>query len=224
MSHPYGTLTDINIFKKFIEIIKKHSIKTFFETGTHGGITSKIMSHYVNNIITVDRYKFPTAEARLENITNVHFINEDSSIALADTLKWKSRSTTKDKILFFLDAHTSNHSEILKELEVISNYDIKPVIVCHDFYVPNNELLTCDTHQGKNLSLELIKTHLNKIYGNNGYTYEYNKDFDFHNPFVYLDIYDERETPHGDVVKTHQNKEYETAPGVIYIEPKGKVL
>ena len=217
MSHPYGTLTDINIFKKFIELIKKHSIKTFIETGTHAGMTTKIISNYVDNVITIDTTEFPKTNERLKHILNVNLIIGNSSNIMEEILPLADPSP----ILFFLDAHTGEESQILNELDVIYKKKLRPVIVGHDFYIPGNDLknngglFTHDMHNEQKLSYDLIKSHLDKIYGIDGYKYSYSESFDFHNPFVYLDIYDEYETKMGDSI----DERFTTAPGVIYIEP-----
>ena len=209
--HPYSTFTDINVFKKFEELIKKHSIKTIFETGTHGGITSKILSHYVDKVITVDIKQWQRTVDRLSSIGNIDYHIGDS----ADKIK-ELCEDNHQHILFFLDAHTPEESRILDELDEIANKNIKPIIIVHDFKVPHNLFFTNDKHKGEDLSLELIQDKLDKIYGKNGFVHEYSKEFDFHNPFVYLDIDDHWESIFGDFV----DPRHTTAPGVIYIEPK----
>jgi hypothetical protein len=207
MSHPYSTFTDINVFHKFKELIEKHDIKTIFETGTHGGISSKILSHYVDKVVTVDVRRFERASDRLSDISNVYYHIDDSAKAIKDLVK-----DGEQNIIFFLDAHTGETSRILDELDEIAKKNIKPVIVAHDFEVPNNKSFTYD----KPLTLNQVKSNLDKVYGLNGYVYEYSAEFKFHNPFIYLDIYDEWETRHGNYIP----ERHKTAPGVIYIEPK----
>ena len=82
--------------------------------------------------------------------------------------------------------------------------------------IPHSLHYTHDKHNVEAFEYEFKKDKLKKIYDPGGFDYEYSKKFDFHNPFVYLDIDDHWESIFGDFV----DPRHTTAPGVIYIEPK----
>ena len=85
----------------------------------------------------------------------------------------------EENILLFLDSHWYE-LPILKELEVIFFKKIKPVILIHDFFVPDengNSKFGFDTYDGVKLDFNLIKDYIEKIYDNE-YDFHYTSEID----------------------------------------------
>jgi len=160
---------------KIKSVIESYGVKTVIETGTFkGGTTAKFcqMAHLVitfeNNL---EYYK--EASARLSKMDNLIMIRGESQRYLDHVLK--DNILDLGMCLFFLDAHWYDHCPLLDELNIIAENKLRPVIVIHDFKVPGTDL-GFDTYKGKPLEWDYIKDHISKIYGDKGFSYEYNSE------------------------------------------------
>ncbi len=87
----------------------------------------------------------------------------------------------EDNVIIFLDAHGGDYWPILDELKVIREKKIRPFIIIHDFFVPDEKdnskaKFGYDSYNGIKLDLNYIKESLLKIYRNyndNIHTYVY---------------------------------------------------
>ena len=83
-----------------------------------------------------------------------------------------------DRHFFFLDAHWGEHCPLLGELDAIA-YHIspevmrRPCIVIHDFQVPGTDFGFDCMPDGRPFNLELIRGHLDRIYGDWGWRHNY---------------------------------------------------
>jgi hypothetical protein len=104
-----------------------------------------------------------------------------------------------DKFLFFIDSHWDPEPlPLLDELEMISQKGLKPVIIIHDFFVPDENNLPkfgYDKYGEQTLCLDFIAEKLKKIYGS--FEYHYNKEVDSVNSgviFIYpIEIIDDHD-------------------------------
>lgn len=146
---------------EFEKLIKEYGIKTIIETGTYKGDTTLVLADMVENVITVelsDTY-FNENKERFSGIKNIHAVEGNS----VDLLK----SINPTNALVFLDAHWNDYCPLLDELKAISNWTEKPVIVIHDFKVPDHPELGFDSYNGQDYDFGFIAVELLSIYGFN---------------------------------------------------------
>jgi len=160
----------------FKKLIKKHDLKRLFETGTWNGISCGIASEYIDEVHTVEINRDLVRKARDRNRDNPSItVYEGSSPVIMNEVLQDNDTGW----IFFLDAHWHQDWPILEELEVIANKHLKPVIMIHDFYVPNGSggaRFRYDSYDGQDLDYGFIKKSLEKIYGPEGYTYYYSEE------------------------------------------------
>lgn len=160
-----GAFEDSYLRKELINLIKKYKIDTIIETGTYKGWSTNILAQEVKQVITIEINKDFLEEAKINNINNknILFYNGSSDKILEEILP----NLKKKKILFFLDAHWHEYWPILDELTIIEKSGIKPVIIIHDFFVPDesgNAKFGFDRYKEQNLDYNYVKNHIEQIY------------------------------------------------------------
>jgi hypothetical protein len=165
---------DHNIEKEILRLKKAYKLTLAVETGTYLGYTTLWFSKNFEKAISIDIKPNTSLEVKKELIkkNNFKLYAGDSSKHLKTILQG-----INDNMLIYLDAHWYGSWPILDELDQIAEIGIKPVIVIHDFFVPNNKNLGYDTYKGQKLDFEYIKPSVKKIYGNSGYQYYYNSKY-----------------------------------------------
>lgn len=158
-------LSDKFLFEEIIKLKNLYSISTFVETGAHVGGSAKIASDYFKNVITCENneyyYKIAKNETAIKTNIDLLFCN---STDLLNTL-----IESDEFYIIFLDAHAENDFPLKNELNIISKFKVKPIIIIHDFYVPDendNAKFSFDNFSGQNLDLNYIWDDLIAIYGN----------------------------------------------------------
>lgn len=161
---------DTYLKEHFERLVAKHGIKTIIETGTYKGDTTSALAKMADKVVTVEYNKDFLAEAMqsLKDIPNVEVWQGSSEKTLPYILK-----DIQQPVLLFLDAHWYNYNPLLDELKVIAAAGLKPVIVIHDFKVPNHPELKYDTYKGQAYEWSWITEDVKGIYGNN-FTVSYN--------------------------------------------------
>lgn len=152
-----------------------HNIKTIIETGTWDGDTTEALADLVPVVVTIDveAPRQGDAKRRLESLgySNVRFITADSAEGLRLLLSvWPD-----DPCLMFLDAHGhEGKSPLLRELDVIASFGVRPVIAIHDFHNPEHPEYGFDTQWDLGpYKWSMIEKHIERIYGQR-YTVHYN--------------------------------------------------
>lgn len=155
-------------------LVERFDVDHIYETGTfRGGSTLilgrmfpdfKIYTYEINrnNTIIAATICKDNSNICVRNISSVEGLNEDVL-------------PNKSNVLFFLDAHWGNYWPLKDELKVIASKGIYPVIIVHDFFVPNKSggaKFKFDTYKGQPLNLNFIKDGLDSIY-DTGYDYHY---------------------------------------------------
>lgn len=161
-------LSDKFLINEILKIKELYNIKVFIETGTHLGGSALIASNFFDKVITCENheYYYNLSKNAIENSNQknieLHFC---SSIDLLNKLV-----PYNELFIIFLDAHTPGSDyPLLGELELLAKNDIKPIILIHDFYVPDengNAKFGYDSILGRKLDLNYIWEKLIKIYGN----------------------------------------------------------
>lgn len=172
---------------KFASIISEHKIETVIETGTYLGSTTIQLAYMCNNVITIEvnRDHFNQAfkniadkEIAITTLCPNDKLSEQKMVMRMGSselvLKNILPGLKNRKIFFFLDAHWGEYNPLIDELKEIANNQIKPVIAIHDFKVPGHPELGFDTYGDIVYEWDWIKESVEKIYGENGYTIEYN--------------------------------------------------
>lgn len=153
-------------------IVKDHGIKTVIETGTYLGASTKRFAEMVNEVITIELIQENVKKA-IKNCmayANIHFFQGSSDVVLAELLPKREWP----KVLIMCDAHWNSFNPLLKELEAIANNNLRPIIIIHDFKVPDHPELGFDVYGEIVYEWDYIKDHIEKIYGKDGFTIEYN--------------------------------------------------
>lgn len=170
---------DTFVCNEFLRLKKLFDINVAVETGSCLYSTTKWLGENFDNVYTVeinaDFAKYGSHKVLDMNNVNhtvgmssINFIKEVLSEAISDS----------DRCLYFLDAHWGNECPLLGELEGISKIKThqKPVIIIHDFKVPDEPNLGFDDIHGQPFEYGWIKPYLEAIYGLGGYDYYYNND------------------------------------------------
>lgn len=165
---------DSFIEKEFIKLRDKFGLKNCIELGTCLGYTTQWLAKQFQTVRTVEineEFLNLARTNRLNGIGNVQTYLGDSTKRLKEML-----TGFGDDTLIFIDSHWGAVAPAPKELEIIAKKGIKPVIVIHDFKVPNHPELGFDLHDEKPFNYNWLKPYFQKIYGKNGYGYHYNKE------------------------------------------------
>jgi hypothetical protein len=164
---------DLYLEKKFYDIKEKFKITTVIETGTFHGATTIWFSENFEKVYTVECNKtyFEESGNNIGNRSNVIRKLQDSPEFLKEVLPL----IEDHKTLIFLDAHWYTNP-VLSELDAIKNSGKKPIIIIHDFMVPDRPEFGYDVYpdQGIVYNWEWIREKIEDIYGHDEYHKEYN--------------------------------------------------
>jgi hypothetical protein len=153
---------------EFLALRDKFGIKTLVELGSCVfGSTNWFADHF-EKVITVEINEAfrQIGLQRAEGKKNIISYLGDSIQMLPTML-----SECDDKTLIFIDSHWQT-LPLIDELKIIKQSGIKPCIIVHDCFVPNEPYLGYDEYQGVTISLETMKPYLDDIYGS--FSYHYN--------------------------------------------------
>jgi predicted O-methyltransferase YrrM len=175
-----GALEDNFVYQEFKKLINKFNIKKIIETGTYYGWSTVKLAEFGIEVITIesseDNYNIANKNFSKTSFSNIRSLLGDSPDILREIL-----SNGDNDIILFLDAHWYNYWPIHDELRVCIEKKIKPVIIIHDFFVPDengNAKFGFDKYEQQSLDLNYIKSFLNEIYGEDNYEYYYNSKSD----------------------------------------------
>jgi len=175
---------DTFVCEEFLKLKEKFNIKTAIETGSCLYSTTKWLGNNFGSVLTaeVNEEFAKWGKYKIEEMPNVCAFISDSveflkSISNADENYLGLTDFSLNNAIFFLDAHWGDFCPLLNELQEISNkVFVNPIIVIHDFKVPNEPTLGYDSIHGQPFEFEWIKPSLEAIYGVDGYEYYYNSD------------------------------------------------
>ena len=162
---------DNHLADEIKRLCEANKIDLIIETGTYLGATTKRLAELAETYtVELNDTFFMRAKTNIGNNPKVkQFLGNTVDFLKAELPKLKDK-----KILFFLDAHFYNvPCPLLDELKVIAQNEIKPVIVIHDFKVPERPEFGFDSYNNQPFEWEWIKNSIEKIYGQN-YKYHYN--------------------------------------------------
>jgi hypothetical protein len=175
---------DTFVQAEFLKLKEKFNIDRVIETGSCLYSTTKWLGENFESVKTIeineDYSKYGIHKVKdmpnvtaIVGISSVEWLNQVASV-------YESNPYIIHNFLhlFFLDAHWGDDCPLLQELEAISKLRTtqKPVIVIHDFKVPNEPTLGYDSIHSQAFEFDWIKPKLEMIYGVDGYDYYYNTD------------------------------------------------
>jgi hypothetical protein len=157
-----------------LQLQKEFNLTTAIETGTYKGATTIWLNEHFADVHTteIDSRLYDNLRKAFKG-TKIKLWCAGSQEALPEILNYISDS----RPFIFLDSHWYVNP-LLSELDTIAKAGIKPVLAIHDFKVPNHPELGFDTYpkQGIVYDFAYIESHLEKIYGKDGYVYFYNSE------------------------------------------------
>lgn len=152
-----------------LRLKEAHGLTKAIETGTCLGSTTCWLAENFDVVHTIDvnaDWQQIAYTRQLDIPGEVKFHTDDSAKVL-------NMSTIGDGWIAFLDAHWGDRCPLLDELRAFNFIGAKPVLVIHDFYVPGTDFGFDRMPDGRAFDLELIAEHLDRIYGEGGYKYNY---------------------------------------------------
>lgn len=156
--------------KEFLKLKEKYEIKTLVELGSCVFGSTKWFAENFEKVITVEineQFRNIGLE-RAKGLNNIVSLLGNSIEMLPQMLK-----ECNDSTIIFIDSHWQT-LPLLDELKLIKESGLKPCIVIHDCYVPNQPKLGYDTYNGVSISHEIIEPYLKSIYEE--YEYHYNSE------------------------------------------------
>lgn len=160
---------DSYLSKEFLRLKHKYNIKTAVETGSCLFSSTKWFGENFDEVYTFENNEtfYNAGVHKVQDMSHVHPILNDSVQGLKDI-----KDNIDSQSIFFLDAHWWDFCPLLDELEVLSTYEHKPIIVIHDFKTDNPEF-GYDSYHGQDFDFNFIKEKIENIYPD-GYEYFYN--------------------------------------------------
>ena len=160
---------------KFEQIINDYKINLVIECGSYHGGTTMQLAKMCDGVIGIEINDtfFDITRKNTEELFNVTLYNDDTLHALPRI--FCQPEVLASNILIFIDSHWYN-LPLIKELELIKKAGIKPCIAIHDFFVPHNDELGYDSYGNKTICWELIEDSIKDIYGDEGFSIEYNSN------------------------------------------------
>lgn len=162
---------DTFMCKKFIELKKKFDITTVIELGSAVGGTTRWFCENFDKVITIEieeQYRNVCLQ-RIAGYKNVESLLGSTLDVLPGVL-----DELTGNIIFFIDSHWGGDNPLPEELEIINKSGFRPVLAIHDFKVPGNPDLGFDKYGDIVYQWDWIQANIERIYGKNGYTIEYN--------------------------------------------------
>ena len=175
-----GALEDNFVYQEFKNLINRFNIKKIIETGTYYGWSTMKLAEFGIDVTTIEYSKENHSIAN-DNFSKSNFLNIKSMLGSSPDVLKEILTEEDNDIILFLDAHWYDYWPIHDELRVCIEKKIKPVIIIHDFFVPDengNAKFGFDKYGEQSLDFNYIKNFLIEIYGENNYDYHYNNESD----------------------------------------------
>jgi len=142
----------------FLELLRAIPFRAIVETGTFRGSTTSLLAEQsglpVYSVEATPRF-FYYARLRLRRHRRVHITLGDSRQFLKGLSE--ADEIPKENTFFYLDAHWNEDLPLREEVELITRYWRRSVIMIDDFEVPGDKGYTYDDYgQGKRLCLDYL--------------------------------------------------------------------
>lgn len=157
--------------EKFLQLAKQFNIETAIELGTCVGGTTRWLSQNFKKVIGIEimwDYLKLAAERVSYSESDVTFYEGSTVDVLPKVLKGIT-----EPVIMFIDSHWGEYNPLIREIEIIAEHKLKPVLVIHDFLVPGRKDLGFDVYGNIVYEWKWIEPSIEKIYGSE-YVMEYN--------------------------------------------------
>lgn len=156
-----------------LRLKEKHGLTSAHETGTClGSTTIWLAQNFPFHVTTVEAneqyYNFASKRIEEYDFGHLSVLHDDSR-----NVRVLDMDGCGDRTLVFLDAHWGASCPLLDELSMIAEQGIKPCIIIHDFLVPGTQFGYDKMPDSKPFNMDLIRSHLDAIYGTDGWAYNY---------------------------------------------------
>ena len=154
---------DYYLAEHFLDLKERYKINTVIETGTFEGDTTLWLSENFFQVFTIEnnRMYYDNAVQRF-NGSNIQQLFGDSAQQLIPIL-----AMLQEQFILFLDAHWGKNP-LLGELKAVKHSGKKPIIIIHDFKVPDKDFGYDEyKEQGIVYEWKYIEKAVHDIYGNN---------------------------------------------------------
>lgn len=150
-----------------LRLKEKHGCTNVVETGTCLGSTALWLAEHFEAVLTIEmNERYHRLASRRSEPGVISWILGDSA---------KEVAFFNAAGFYFLDAHWANVCPLLDELDALAKKNSRPVIMIHDFQVPDRPDLGFDCFpDGKPFSLKAVAPYLDKIYGKGQWTHHFN--------------------------------------------------
>lgn len=138
------------------QILEATSPDSIVETGTHRGTTTEYLAGIFSNpihTVELEPRHFHYSKHRLRGHRNVKTHREDSRVFLR---KGAGSEITKDRTLFYLDAHGNEDLPLATEIRLIAANWEEWIVLIDDFLVPDDPGYIFDTWSGRPFDLSLL--------------------------------------------------------------------
>jgi len=161
-----GAIEDKYVYAEIAKLIKEYNINTIVETGTYRGWSAKKLAEFGLPVFTIeiDKENFEMGGLFLKDTKNVFRYLGSSPDVMDEILEERDLKNT----LFFLDAHWGEYWPIHDEILTMKKYGIKPVILIHDFFVPDENgkaKFGYDVYKKQALDYNFVKPSIDTLYG-----------------------------------------------------------
>jgi predicted O-methyltransferase YrrM len=161
-----GAIEDKYVYAEIAKLIKEYEINTIVETGTYRGWSAKKLAEFGLPVFTIeiDKENFEMAASYLKDTKNVFRYLGSSPNVIDEILEERDLKNT----LFFLDAHWGEYWPLHDEILTMKKYEIKPVILIHDFFVPDEHgkaKFGYDVYKKQALDYSYVKPSIDTLYG-----------------------------------------------------------
>lgn len=172
MIHGMFSFNGMEEHQRFAErLLARFQPNYCIETGTLHGWTTAFFAERVQNVHTIEivPINMEWSQRHLKGYKNITFHLGNSKDELPKILE---QIPTREKVLFYLDAHWESYWPLYDELDIIANYiGRRAIVIIDDFKVPGKDY-AYDSYNCMENCLEYADPHLRKIYGGD-YDYEY---------------------------------------------------
>lgn len=164
---------DTFLQKSYNDLVLKHLPDVLLETGTYHGKTTQYLASFNLPVITteINESFYRIAQNNLQQFKNVLMLLGDSPTLLTSNF----HLIENKKVLAFLDSHWLNDKVLEKELTLLKKLSVPPIVLIHDFFVPNKDF-GYDTYSDGRYDYVTYKSFFDELYGENRYDYSYNQE------------------------------------------------
>jgi len=168
---------------KTLELRDRFKVTKFYETGTDRGESTAIVAPHFDKVFTYEVNE-PVQRKSAAFLAEHH---PNVTARLCRSVDGLEQDLNDSDAIVFLDAHASNDHPLHEELALIARKGLTPVIIIHDFFVPDGNggaKFGYDVYGGHPNDVEYVRPGLDAVYGKDGWIMEYGTEVGIENKGV----------------------------------------